>query len=189
MKEINYDDYHAYLKTGSIKSKIYRKYWLYPRLAKQLIGSTLDIGSGLGDFIRYRPSTIGVDVNTTNVQWCSSQGLDVRLMEFDKLPFDNDSFESIIMDNVLEHIEDPKNMLSEIDRVLIKGGTLVIGVPGILGFSSAPDHEVFYSKELLVKTFVDRKYSVKKVFSMPIEWSWLDSRISQYCYYGVFNKT
>jgi SAM-dependent methyltransferase len=189
MKEINYDDYHSYLKTGSFKSKIYRKYWLYPRLTKQLNGKTLDIGSGLGDFVRYRHNTIGVDVNPSNVKWCTSQGFDVRLMEIDKLPFDEQSFDSIIMDNVLEHIKNPEKILFEIDRVLIRCGTLVIGVPGILGFASAPDHEIFYSKELLVNTFVGREYSVKKVFSMPFELDWLDPRMRQYCYYGVFKKT
>lgn len=188
MKEIIYDDYHAFLQTRTIKSKIYRKYWLYPRLCKFLNGKALDIGPGLGEFLKFRPNTIGADINPHNVKWCSSQGLDVRLMEIDKLPFDSQSFDSIIMDNVLEHIENPKKILSEIDRVLIKGGTLVIGVPGVLGFESAPDHEIFYSKELLVKTFVDRQYVVQKMFSMPIELNWLDSRMKQYCYYGVFKK-
>jgi SAM-dependent methyltransferase len=188
MKEIDYKDYHSYLQTGSIKSKLYRKYWLYPRLSSFLDGKALDVGSGLGDFVSYRKNTIGVDINPDNVKWCVSKGLNVQVMDLDKLPFESAFFDSIIMDNVLEHIEDPENILSEIDRVIKIGGNLVIGVPGILGFESAPDHKVFYSKEMLVKTFVNRNYSVKKVFSMPIEMKWLDSRISQYCYYAVFIK-
>ena len=191
MKENNNDEYaylHTYLRTRSFKGLIYRKYWLFKKLNQQLNGKTLDLGAGLGDFVRHRKNTIGVEINPHNVKWCKSEGLDVKLMEVDKLPFDNQSFDSIIMDNVLEHILNPNKILAEIDRVLIKGGTILVGVPGILGFASDPDHKVFYSKELLVKTFINLGYSEKKLFSMPIELDWLDSRMKQYCYYGVFKK-
>jgi SAM-dependent methyltransferase len=189
MKKMDYDmAIHAYLQTRSIKSIIYRRYWLYKKLAWELNGKTLDLGAGLGDFVSYRKNTIGVEINPYNVKWCKSKGLDVRLMEVDKLPFTTHSFDSIVMDNVLEHINDPTKLLSEIGRVLRNGGTLLIGVPGVLGFASDPDHKVFYSKELLVETFTNLGFSEKKIFSMPFESKWLDSRIKQYCYYGVFIK-
>lgn len=188
MKQIVYDEYHAFLRKRTLLGKIYRKAWLYPKLCKFLSGITLDIGPGIGDFIRYRPNTIGVDINPDNVEYCRSQGLDVRLMEINRLPFEDGEFDSINMDNVLEHIEDPSLILSEITRVLKKGGTLLIGVPGVLGFKTAPDHEVYYSKEVLEETFLNLGYKVHKIFSMPIECAWLDSRMEQYCYYGVFKK-
>ena len=97
-------------------------------------------------------------------------------------------YPTVISLNVLEHIEDPSLILSEITRVLKKGGTLLIGVPGVLGFRTAPDHEVYYSKEVLEETFLNLGYEVHKIFSMPIECAWLDSRMEQYCYYGVFKK-
>jgi SAM-dependent methyltransferase len=109
-------------------------------------------------------------------------------MEVNSMPFGDGEFDSINMDNVLEHIEDPTLLLGEIDRVLKRGGILVVGVPGPLGFDTAPDHEVFYSKEDLEMTFVNRGYTTVKIFSMPIEWDWLDTRMKQYCYYGVFRK-
>ena len=188
MKEIIYDEYHDFLQKRTFKSKIYRKYWLYPKLCKFLTGTALDIGPGIGDFVKFRPNTIGVDINPDNVQWCQSQGLDIRLMDINILPFKDKEFDSINMDNVLEHIEDPELILSEMDRVLKDNGILIIGVPGTLGFTTAPDHEVYYSKEDLIKTFVNRGYKVQNVFAIPIEWDWLDSRMEQYCYYGVFKK-
>lgn len=188
MKQIVYDEYHAFLKKRTLLGKIYRKFWLYPRLCKSLSGKTLDIGSGIGDFVRYRPNTVGVDINPDNVEFCSSQGLDVRLMEINRLPFDDGEFDSVNMDNVLEHIEEPSPILLEITRVLKRGGTLLIGVPGILGFETAPDHEIYYTKEDLEETITNLGYRVDKLFCMPIEWAWLDSRMEQYCYYGVFKK-
>ena len=188
MKQIVYDEYHEFLKKRTFKSKFYRKYLLFPRLCKFLTGRALDVGPGIGDFVAFRPNTVGVDINPDNVEFCKSRGLDVRLMKINSLPFENGAFDSMIMDNVLEHIEDPNLLLIEMSRVLRKDGVLVVGVPGVLGFKTGPDHEIFYSKEHLRKTFVDRGFTAEKIFSMPVEWDWLDTRMRQYCYYGVFKK-
>jgi SAM-dependent methyltransferase len=188
MKEMSYDEYYNFLQKRTLKSTIYRKYWLYPRLCKFLTGKVLDVGSGVGDFVKFRPDTVGVDINPDNVQWCQSQDIDIRLMSVNVLPFKDKEFDSINMDNVLEHIKDPELILSEMDRVLKDNGILLVGVPGTLGFETAPDHHTFYSKEDLIKTFVNRGYKVQSVFAMPIEYDWLDSHMEQYCYYGVFKK-
>ena len=165
MKQIVYDEYHAFLKKRTLLGKVYRKFWLYPTLCKFLSGRTLDIGPGIGDFIRFRPNTIGVDINPDNVEYCRAQGLDVRLIEINRLPFEDGEIDCINMDNVLEHIEDPSLILSEMTRVLKKGGIALIGVPGVLGFKTAPDHEIYYSKEHLEETFVNLGYKVQKIFS------------------------
>ena len=188
MKKIIYDKYHDFLKTRSFTGKLYRKYWLYPTLCKHLIGKTLDIGPGIGDFIKFRPNTIGLDINPNNVEWCQSQGLDVSLMEINIIPFDNCQIDSIIMDNVLEHIEDPEPLLIEIDRVLKRNGILLVGVPGKLGFSKAPDHEIYYSRKDLINKFVSRGYHLLNIFGLPIDYDLLETKLEQYCFYGVFKK-
>lgn len=188
MSNTGYVDYHDYLKERTLKSKLYRKYLLYPKIGKFMAGLGLDLGAGIGEFLAFRPATIGVDINTENVDFCIAQGLDCRLMEIDILPFQDDEFDSIVMDNVLEHIADPLPILAEVDRVLKKDGMLIVGVPGVLGFTGDSDHKIFYSKEDLTATFLNRGYTVEKIFSMPLEWDWLDTRMMQYCYYGVFKK-
>lgn len=183
-----YSEYHNYLKVRTLKSKLYRKYILYPKLGKCMNGLGLDLGAGIGEFLAFRAATKGVDINAENVAFCKAQGLDCRLMEEDVLPFQDDEFDSLIMDNVLEHIAEPLPLLAEVDRVLKKDGILIVAVPGVLGFKADPDHKIFYSREDLVSTFVNRGYLVEKIFSMPFECAWLDSRITQYCYYGVFRR-
>lgn len=187
-KDHEHHKYHEYLKARTLKSKLYRKYLLYPKLSSFMNGIGLDLGAGIGEFVAFRPNTIGVEINLENVNFCKSQGLDVRHMEINLLPFNNDKFDSIIMDNVLEHIEDPKPIISEINRTIKKDGVLVVGVPGIKGYESDSDHKIFYSKEDLMTMFINHGYLVEKIFSMPFEFSWLDARIKQYCYYGVFRK-
>ncbi len=184
----SYEKYFAYLQQRSRLGYLYRNYWLYPKLCSFLGGKVLDIGCGIGDLLRYRQNTVGVDVNPKTVRYCQQQGFDVQVMEVDKLPFYSLSFDSVIMDNVLEHIEKPELILREVRRVLVDGGTFVVGVPGSKGYNIDPDHKVFYSREKLIETMRVIGFSEKKVFSMPLNLVWLDDKINQYCVYAQFKK-
>jgi SAM-dependent methyltransferase len=50
--------------------------------------------------------------------------------------FENDFFDVIILNNVLEHLFDPKTTLNEINRILKNNGTLVIGIPNANSFEA-----------------------------------------------------
>lgn len=167
---------------------VYRKYILYPRLETYLYGKVLDVGCGIGDFLKYYKSAVGVDINPENVKSCQEQGFNVELMKQDKLPFETNSFDSIVMDNVLEHIADPEEILMEIKRVLQPNGVLLIGVPGLKGYASDPDHKVFYSKKSLLKTLVTYGFKNTKLIGMPFSFEPLSKWIRQYCIYGVFQN-
>ena len=109
-------------------------------------------------------------------------------MEIDSLPFDDKLFESVILDNVLEHIEKPFKIIKELHRVLVDEGILIIGVTGFLGYASDSDHIVFYSKEKMTDTIAGMGFYTQKTFSMPINLDWLSKRLRQFCVYGVFVK-
>ena len=183
-----YNDYFSYLKKRGRLGYIYRQYWLYPTICHSLNGKVLDVGCGIGDFLRYRPNTQGVDVNPKTVEYCKERGLDVQLMELDRLPFESSSFDSVVLDNVLEHIENPESILKEIKRVLVDKGIFVVGVPGIKGYASDSDHKVFYSKEGLVEKLNNAGFSEINVFGMPLDLDWLDNKMKQYSVFGVFRK-
>jgi len=180
--------YFNYLKNRSRLGLYYRNYWLYPILNRHLKGKTLDLGCGIGDFLSFRKDIIGVDINIEMVNWCHSNGHQVKKMNFDKLPFENKSFDSIIMDNVLEHIENPEAILSEVHRTLNHKGIFLLGVPGTLGYKKDSDHKVFYSKDKLISTIESNGFKKLKVFSMPLNLSFLEHFLSQYCVYGVFSR-
>jgi len=109
-------------------------------------------------------------------------------MSGDCLPFDDDSFDSVLLDNVLEHLDSPASLLSEIKRVLCENGSLLIGVPGEKGYDSDSDHKQFYNEKRLIKCLIDSGFFVDKVFYTPFKFKWFDKNISQYCLYGVFIK-
>jgi len=67
-------------------------------------GSILDIGCGVGAFMQKCPpkySIFGQEINSTCVEYCLSQGLDVK----EDLPY-GQKFDAITMFDVLEHFDD-----------------------------------------------------------------------------------
>lgn len=183
------NNYHDYLKTRSLKAKVYRKYLLYPILSKQLEGKTLDIGCGIGDFLEFRNNTIGADINERLVGYNRERGRSVYLIEPDKkLPFKNESIDSIILDNVLEHITNPDFQIKEIYRILKKSGKLLVGVPGEKGFNSDEDHKIFYDKNKLVDLVESFSFFNNKIIYIPFQSKFLDKYLRIYCLYALFEK-
>jgi SAM-dependent methyltransferase len=146
----------------------------------------LDVGCGIGDMLAFRPNSVGADVNSRNVDYCNQIGLSAVLMAPNCLPFDYASFDSVLMDNVLEHIDEPAPLLAEIRRVLKPNGILMIGVPGIRGWSSDDDHKIFYDKGILRECLEHNGYEIKEFFYTPVMRSeTLSRKIKQYCIYCV----
>lgn len=181
-------EYFDYLRHRSLPGLLYRRFYLYPKLSRQLTGRILDVGCGIGDFLACHPGAVGVDVNTYAVDWCRKRGLDARLMMENNLPFEDGSFDSVVLDNVLEHLSDPSSLLSEIRRVLTPGGRVLVGVPGTLGYTCDSDHKMFYNESSLRQVMESAGLKQLTVFYMPMKWNWLDTRLPQYCLYGVFER-
>jgi SAM-dependent methyltransferase len=185
-----HNEYYEYLSTRSRLGHLYRTYWLYPKLNRHLHGLTLDVGCGIGDMLAFRPGTVGADINPRTVQYCVDAGLEAKLMSPDVLPFSDHEFDSVLLDNVLEHIVDPNPLLSEIRRVLKIGGALLVGVPGIRGWATDPDHKVAYDEEQLVACLKRAKFEQVECFATPLWRSeWLSKHVRQYCVYGKFVNT
>ncbi len=185
-----HNEYFGYLKKRSVLGRLYREWWLYPRIVRLLRGEVLDFGCGIGDFIRFRPGTVGVDINPYNVDFCRCRGLDAHLIKDGGIPFPNEAFDAVTMDNVLEHIPaaDVSAVLNEVSRVLRPGGMLLIGVPGIKGYAADADHKVFYDDLSLCRLMQRHGYIVHELFHMPLPFAFLGRFLRQYCTYGIFGK-
>ena len=180
--------YFEYLMKRSRWGAAYRRLLLYPRLCKRLRGRTLDIGCGIGDMLQFRRDTVGTDINDATVRYCRSLGLDAHVMSPEKLPFEAQSFDSALLDNVMEHIERPQPLLEEVRRVLKPGGRLLVGVPGSLGYASDPDHKVFYDEASLVHRVELQGFRHRETFHTPL-WrsAWMERSVRQYCVYALFD--
>jgi SAM-dependent methyltransferase len=184
-----HDQYFEYLMRRSRLGHVYRRHVLYPRLVKRLRGRMLDVGCGIGDMLAFRPHSVGVDINERTVAYCRERGHDAHVMQPDRLPFDAASFDSVLLDNVLEHIAQPAPLLAEVHRVLAAGGRLLVGVPGVRGWHSDPDHKVFYDQATLVERLHSAGFMLAELFHTPLFRSaWLSGRVRQYCIYGAFDR-
>jgi SAM-dependent methyltransferase len=183
------ETYFEYLQQRSRLGEQYRQRWLYPRLSRRLCGRTLDVGCGIGDMLVHRPNTIGVDVNPHTVALCRSRGVEAVQMDPDRLPFAASEFDSVLMDNVLEHIAQPRPLLHEVRRVLRAGGRFLVGVPGRRGWDSDADHKVFYDQSSLAACVESAGFTRMEFFHAPL-WrsAWLDRHLRQYCLYGLFMR-
>ncbi len=89
----------------------------------------LDVGCGLRPYESYFPvgSYVGVDIEVSGREptlKAPDYYYDGRI-----LPFPEDSFEGAISTQVLEHVPDPRGLLTEMHRVIKPGGELVISLP------------------------------------------------------------
>lgn len=181
--------YSQYLKGRSWLGAIYRQYVLYPRLSSYLVGRTLDYGCGIGDFLRYRPHSVGVDINCFNVDSCTKSGCEALLIKKEEpLPFADCSFSSAVMDNVIEHIPECQiaGVLLEIRRVLVSGAVLIVGVPSIKGYQADSDHKINYTKNTLVSLLEEFDFDIHGAFYMPLNVPFLGRYLSAHCLYTVY---
>lgn len=96
--------------------------------------SVLDVGSASGWFlseIKKRlpgASCTGVDVYEPAIAYAKKHYRDIefRVGDAHKLPFKSSSFDLVVCTEVLEHVVNPENVVSEIRRVLKPGGEAVI---------------------------------------------------------------
>jgi ubiquinone/menaquinone biosynthesis C-methylase UbiE len=94
----------------------------------------LDVGCGRGDLGQYRPADVsvlcGVDVDSDS--FMRARGYD-RLqavdIEREELPFADQSFDAVVVKDVLEHVPRSWEVLDEVHRVLEPRGRVLISVP------------------------------------------------------------
>lgn len=188
MSEPDYETYYRYLLTRSRLAYLYRRCLAYPRMARYLSGRVLDVGCGIGDFLRYRDDTIGADINPHCVEHCRRLGKEAMLIQDGLMPVAEESFDGIVLDNVLEHIADPVPFLDNLLRYLRRGGTCLIGVPNRKGFDADPDHKTFFDEPALTRTAEQAGLVNPVLFYLPFASRFLRERTSYYVICGVFDK-
>jgi len=95
----------------------------------------LDVGCAMGSFLEYLHKQglnklYGIDIIENYVSYAKKKGdHNIKLGSAESIPFDDNSFDLLALDQVMEHLVEPIQALKEAKRVLIDGGLLCIGVP------------------------------------------------------------
>ena len=91
-------------------------------------GRGLEVGVGTGRFALPLSILIGVEPSHAMASIARTRGIDVYEASAEELPFDNESFDFVVMVTTLCFLDDPMQALREAKRVLIPRGRIVIGM-------------------------------------------------------------
>jgi len=116
----------------------FRRYYLDKVLSDvNFYGKVLDVG-GKKENKRgtFRPPLdkvesweyLNIDESTNPDYFCSA----------DKIPVDDNRFDMIILAEVIEHLQNPEDVLKECNRVLNKEGTIVVSIPFLNALHADP---------------------------------------------------
>lgn len=97
----------------------------------------LDAGCGVGLFgaefnRRFRASVYGFDFTESSVVLAKQKGIKAEVADIDlKWPYENSYFDVVLGIQIIEHVFNTDNFFAESNRVLIKGGILIVSTPNL----------------------------------------------------------
>lgn len=94
----------------------------------------LDVGCGSSKIIQFLPGAVGLDYNFSKLRYLRSFHTRLVHGSIFGLPFADEQFETVICSQVIEHIPDTREAVSELLRVLKPGGKLILGTPDYAGW-------------------------------------------------------
>ena len=102
-------------------------------------GRILDVGCGKGEFLNIAKKkgweAYGLEPSANFAEFALRRyGLDVKCASLEKAQYPDDFFDAVVLNMVLEHVDNPRMFISEINRVLKKNGLLFIEVPNMDSF-------------------------------------------------------
>lgn len=98
------------------------------------VSRVLDLGCGLGCMGRLKPApeieVYGLDIDEATVAKATQyENAQVWNLETQRLPFENEFFDAVLAKDIVEHLQAPWVLVTEIYRVLRPGGLVIANVP------------------------------------------------------------
>ena len=138
----------------------------------------LDIGAGSGRLIQLFHENLGVasfacDYKDTLME-LPGQKVDVANLNHDRLPYPDASFDVVTATEVIEHLENYREILREIYRVLNNTGICILSTPNILNINSRIRYLYFGFSDLFGPLPVDnRKLHLSAGHISPVSYFYL----------------
>jgi len=129
----------------------------------------LDIGCGKGIF---PPESIsdkkytGIDINSDNLRMLKGYTNKLEMdVDGEPLPFENNFFDAILANNIVEHIFHYKLFMSELNRVLKKNGKLIVRVPDYRSTNAWNDytHLKPFTSNSIQRLLIDHGFDIVRI--------------------------
>ena len=142
-------------------------------------GRLLDVGCSIGLFLKlgeergWRGEGIEFsDRARTHAQ--EKFGLNVIDTPLEEVGYDDGSFDVVTLNSVIEHVNAPRRMLSEIRRILAPGGALYVITPNVDSLACRVLHEraatfdgrnhlIYFSRRTLTRLLAEQDFTVDHV--------------------------
>ena len=109
----------------------------FKRIKRELVkgnvkdsGKIIEIGCGLGEYLELfkKAELYGTDISLAALEKAKLYCKRAKFFRADcrKLPLDNESFDSVLLPDIIEHIDDYEKVLDEAARITKKNGRIVI---------------------------------------------------------------
>ncbi|MBT5471317.1 MAG: class I SAM-dependent methyltransferase [Nitrospina sp.] len=167
------------------------------RIKKYMAGGRiLDIGCGRGLFLNLMKKdgwlVAGQEFDEKSASYAvDNYGIDVHTGSLQG-KFESESFDVVNINHVLEHLENPEKIIAECNRILKRGGLLVIAVPNIDSLQAKfgerkwfqldiPCHLYHFSSSSIVKLIESNFFKVDLVRHFKLEYNpfgWLQTMLN-----------
>jgi SAM-dependent methyltransferase len=134
-----------------------RQLMLFARdqLSKIPQGSTvLDVGVGSAPYWHLRP-----DLDWHGLDVSEGEKVDFLITKDKVWPIRNESFDVVFCTQVIEHVEVPEFIVSQIKRVLKPGGLVILNAPFLYPFHGMPEDQSRFTTSQLMFLFKDYEIS------------------------------
>lgn len=123
---------------------------------KYILGKTLDLGAGSA---KYRNIIKKKASEYTTFDVVPGENIDVVGDVLD-LPFENESFNTVVSTQVLEHVEKPWIMIKEVRRILEKDGICILTAPFLIPYHADPHDYFRYTTEGMKSLFKNEGFEI-----------------------------
>jgi teichuronic acid biosynthesis glycosyltransferase TuaH len=174
--EIGYSNYH-----GTLLHNFLWQYAYLKLVSDPCKGDLLDIGCASGKFLELAEmagfSATGIDISREAIEIANNKGLIALLSPLEQLKADDEKFQVITAWDLIEHLENLREFLSEVNRILKDGGVFIFSTPDAgakiaeekknlwIGYITSLEHVSFFTQDFLNRAFKEIFKSVPQIYS------------------------
>lgn len=169
-------DYTTVTETPGIKgskeqlARLYQRYHFALQFCrdKEVLEVACGAGQGLGYMVKVAKRVVGGDIDENNLRFARERyggrdGIGLLLLDAHRLPFDDRSFDVVILYEAIYYLAYPEIFLDECRRVIRKGGVLLISTVNKdwPDFNPSPYSTKYFSAQELYQLLSERLLDVQ----------------------------